>query len=94
MDENEVVTYLSDLEKCLKKCDRETTDEQPLFIDDELSTIKCKWCPAWAGSQTVKVINQHVRKSKSHQLARKKEQPDGSGGVQFVLTDYFKRATS
>ena len=84
-----MVTYLSDLEKSLKKCDRETTEEQPLYIDDGFSAIKCKWCPAWAGSQVVKVINQHVRKAKSHMLARKKEQPDGSGGVQLVLTDFF-----
>ncbi len=81
-----MVTYLSDLEKSLKKCDRETTEEQPLYIDEGLSAIKCKWCPAWDGSQLVKVINQHV----THTLARRKEQPsDGSGGVQLVLTDFF-----
>lgn len=33
--------------------------------------------------------NQHVRKAKYYQLAKSKEQPDGSGGAQFVSTDYY-----
>ena len=70
----------------------ETTEEQPLYIDDGLSAIKCKWCPAWDGSQHVKVINQHVRTSKSHALARRREQPLASNsieGVQLLLTDFL-----
>ena len=90
-DEDAVVTYTSDLEKSLKKCDEETTEEQPLYIDKGLSAIKCKWCPASAGSQHVKVVNQHIRKAKSHTLAGTKElPPDESRGVQLVLTDFFK----
>ena len=36
----------------------------------------------------MKVINQHVRKAKSHTLARRKEQPlDGFGGLQLIFSN-------
>lgn len=63
----------------LDKCDKEdlnstTTDaDQPLYADESCDKIKCKWCPSWSGSFQPRVINQHVRKSSSHQAARIKE---------------------
>ena len=55
------------LDTILDKCDKEDISdslglEQPLFIDEESQKIKCSWCPAWVGSDTVKVANQHTRK--------------------------------
>lgn len=88
------VTYTSDLFKSLAKCDKEDISEgdQPIHIDEALDTIKCRWCPTWGGSQAVKVINQHVRKSKSHLAARIKElnlvEPI-SEGAQMHITDFF-----
>ena len=66
--------------------------EQPLFIEESSNKTKCFWCPTWVGSDTVKVVNQHVRKAVSHQLARIKElklpQPE-SPGVQTDIRSYF-----
>ena len=64
--------------KLQEKCDKEDiTDslgvEQPLFIEEQSQTIKCRWCPSWVGSSVVKVANQHTRKAVSHRLARIKE---------------------
>ena len=66
------------LDMLLEKCDKEDiTDslgvEQPLFIEEQSQTIKCRWCPSWVGSSVVKVANQHTRKAVSHRLARIKE---------------------
>ena len=86
------MTYTCDLQKALKKCDREEIDDQPLYIDEGVGAIKCQWCPAWCGSQTVKVINQHVRKSKSHKAARMPEVVDNNEGAgQLFLTDFFPK---
>jgi hypothetical protein len=57
------MTYISALEKSLSKCDKEdiaAEEDQPLHIDEATECIRCRWCPLWAGSQAVKVINQHV----------------------------------
>lgn len=48
-------------------------EEQPLYIDEEDGLIKCKWCGKnFSGSQQMRCINQHVRKSATHKQARKK----------------------
>lgn len=91
------------LDEVLAKCDSEDTSTavvpasvtQPLYIDEGEETIKCKWCCNWNGSQEVKVINQHVRKSKSHCSARVLElnlpQPKTTG-AQMNITDFFHRS--
>ena len=85
---------MSDLYKSYRKCDKEEVndDEQPLHIDEAIEVIKCGWCLTWSGSQSVKVINQHVRKSKMHVMARRRElelpQPKESG-VQMHLSDFY-----
>ena len=65
------------------------SEDQPLYIDDGLDKIMCKWCPSWTGSISVKVVNQHVRKSKSHSHARLKRQPSSSTGVQLDISVFF-----
>ena len=48
-------------------------EEQPLYLDEEDGLIKCKWCGKnFSGSQQMRCINQHVRKSATHRQARKK----------------------
>jgi len=42
------VTYMGDLCKSLRKCDKEDLsddDDQPLHIDEASEGIKCKWYP-------------------------------------------------
>ena len=51
-------------------------NEQPLYIDVDDGLIKCKWCGKnFSGSQQMRCINQHVRKSATHRQARKKFLP-------------------
>jgi hypothetical protein len=45
---------------------------QPLYIDEPTESICCGWCSSFKGSNEVRVINQHVRHSKSHAVGRKK----------------------
>jgi len=56
-----------------------SSDEQPLYIDIEDNLVKCKWCGKnFAGSNQVRCINQHVRKSVSHRRARQQHLPSGT----------------
>ena len=47
-------------------------EDQPLYIDIETESIKCKWCGLFKGSIEARVINQHSRSSKAHLKERKK----------------------
>ena len=49
-------------------------EDQPLYIDTETESIKCKWCGLFKGSieAEARVINQHSRSSKANLKARKK----------------------
>lgn len=60
------------LEMILKKCHKEDSLEadQPLYIDAESESIKCHWCASFKGSIEPRVINQHVKSSKSHSKHR------------------------
>ena len=61
------------LSAVLVKCNREDgVEKQPLYIDEGLECIRCTWCPNWKGSQETKVINQHTKSSKSHDLERRR----------------------
>ena len=56
-------------------------EEQPLYIDEEDGLIKCKWCGKnFSGSQQMRCINQHVRKSAAHRQARKKFLSNNTNG--------------
>ena len=57
------------LDEILKKCHKEDSvqeDNQPLYIDAESESIKCHWCTLFKGSIEARVINQHVKTSKTH----------------------------
>ncbi|XP_065913780.1 uncharacterized protein [Dysidea avara] len=57
-----------------------SSDDQPLYIDAEDNLVKCKWCGKnFAGSNQVRCINQHVRKSVSHRRARQQHLPSDEG---------------
>ena len=61
------------LSAVLGKCNREDEVEKQLpYIDKGLECIKCTWCPNWKGSQETKVINQHTKSAKSHDLERRR----------------------
>jgi len=64
------------MENTLANAEKEVglpNEEQPLYIDEEDGLIKCKWCGKnFSGSQQMRCINQHVRKSATHKQARKK----------------------
>ena len=90
------ITYREDLDKALKSCDKEEGSgvEQPLYIDESTESIKCWWCPSWTGTIKVKVVNQHVRKAKSHLNARAAElnsslQVNQTGVRQMNLFDFI-----
>ena len=76
-------------------CDKEdvSDDEQQLHIEEAIEVIKCRWCPRWSRSQAVKVINEHVKKSKMHLMSRIRElelpQPK-EPGVQMHLSDFYR----
>ena len=59
------------MEALLSKCRKEDIDgiPEPLEIDYGTESIVCTWCK-WKGSHILKVINQHVKKSVSHQKKR------------------------
>lgn len=84
---------MADIEKALGKCDKEeelsSDEEQPLFIDEANECISCYWCPDWKGAIEVKVANQHVRKSKSHQQKRHKDDTGQSAGIHDIR-NYFE----
>ena len=88
------------LDKILKKCHKEDSlqeDDQPLYIDAESESIKCRWCSLFKGSIEPRVINQHVKTSKTH-LKHRREQLLCSGssaettGVVDIRT-YFQPAS-
>ena len=86
-------TYtLADIAKALEKCDKEelsgSDEEQPLFLDEANECIMCNWCPNWKGAIEVKVANQHVRKAKSHQEKRRKDDTGQSLGTRDIR-NYF-----
>ena len=57
----------------LVKCNCEDeVEKQQLYIDEELECIKCTWCLNWKGFQETKVINQHIKSAKSHDLERQR----------------------
>ena len=63
-------------------------DDQPLFIDQQEFVIKCRWCKKlFHGSRQLRHVNQHVRKSISHQkhCSRFHKQ----GGAQHSLHDFL-----
>ena len=84
------------LQESLQHCDKkEGSDvEQPLYIiySESTESIKCRWCPAWEGALKMKVVNQHVRKSKSHSNARIMElnlpQTSQTGVQQMNIFDF------
>ena len=88
--ESTLVCSETELQKVIAKCNKENDieeDNQPLFIDWAMEAVMCKWCPTWNGSQKVKVINQHTKASKSHQVARQKAlgvEPSSTRGVQDI----------
>ena len=45
-------------------------EEQAIYICAEEELLKCRWCAGFKGSQEARVINQHINKSKTHQLRR------------------------
>ena len=60
------------LDIILKKCHKEDSLEadQLLYIEAELESIKCHWCFLFKGSIEPRVVNQHVKSSKSHSKHR------------------------
>ena len=63
------------LDKVLLKRTKEegvSEEDQPLYIDTEVESIKCKWCGLFKGSIEARVINQHTRNSKAHLKEQKK----------------------
>ena len=54
-------------------------DDEPLYIDKKDGVIKCSWCKQFRGSNLLKHINQHTRKSVSHLQARKDRLRQGGG---------------
>ena len=63
-----------------------SNDDQPLYIDLEDNLVKCKWCGKnFAGSNQVRCINQHVRKSVSHRRARQQHLPSGTVCVVYCV---------
>ena len=47
-------------------------EQQPLYVDYEGGKLKCSWCKEqFCGSTTLKQVNQHLRKSATHQKKRK-----------------------
>ena len=54
----------------MPKKDSLEANDQPLYIDAESESIKCHWCASFKGSIEARVINQHVKTSKSHSKHR------------------------
>ena len=85
------------LAKILLKCKKEDAldaEDQPLYIDWENETIKCKWCGVFKGAIEARVINQHVKMSKTHKKERQRhlrpdEMTDPLEGVQDIRI-YFQ----
>jgi len=82
------------LEGILSKCRKEdglAEDNQPLYIDMESESIKCKWCANFKGSIETRVINQHVKTSRTHIKERQRQlHPDDDlEGVNDIRT-YFQ----
>lgn len=79
------------LEKILAASSKEEgilAEQQPLYIDYDEKKIKCHWCKElFSGSAQVKHINQHLRKSSTHQKKRKDYLKTGGG--QRDLREYF-----
>ena len=77
-----------DFHKIISKCRREEgieEDEQPLYIDHQSNTIRCKWCSIFKGSNQPRVLNQHLKRSKIHMKERNRhlnidELPDSFEG--------------
>ena len=84
------------LEKILDKCIKENIEgvKEPLEIDHGNECIICTWCD-WKGSQLVKVINQHIKKSITHKKERAHVQglPTGSP-PQTSTRSYFVSANT
>ena len=82
------------LDKVLSKCKQEEgldETDQPLYIDEETETIKCRWCGLFKGSNEARVINQHVKSAKTHQQERQRhlhpnELTDPLEGVRDIRT--------
>lgn len=84
------------LDKILMKCNKEEVDEeeQPIYINWEEETIKCKWCSLFKGSIEARVINQHMKTAKTHIRERQRhlqphELADPLEGVQDIRS-YFQ----
>jgi len=82
------------LDKILSKCNPEDgleKDDQPLYIDLETESVKCRWCSLFKGSIEPRVINQHVKSSKTHLKERRhhlhpEELTNPVEGVQDIRT--------
>ena len=66
----EIVDALTpvDLDKVLGKYIKEenvTLEDQPLYKDVKTESIRCRWCSLFKGSTEARVINQHMKTSKS-----------------------------
>ena len=85
------------LEKALSKCNSEDDvpeEEQPIHIDEGSNVIRCRWCPNFKGSTEPRVVNQHMKYSKTHQLERQhrlhpEDLSDPTEGVQDIRS-YFE----
>lgn len=63
-------------------------EQQPLYVDYETGKIKCYWCKdLFCGSTLLKHINQHVRRSSTHQ--KRKKDFLRQGGGQRDLREYM-----
>ena len=78
------------MESVLRKADKEEgffSEAQPLYIDSTDLKIKCHWCESrFSGSQKLKHVNQHVRKSPYHAAERKRYLR--KGGTQRDLREF------
>ena len=79
------------LQKCVKE-ENVTLEDQPLYIDVETESIRCRWCSLFKGSIEVRVINQHVKTSNSHLKHRSSLCAEETQGVD--IRSYFQSSTS
>ena len=72
-----------DLESMLQRCKKEddiNDEDQPIYISWEEECLKCRWCLLSKGCIEVRVINQHVKSSKTHM--KKLKRSSGSSNVE------------
>jgi len=79
------------MDEMLKKAEKEKgflSEEQPLYVDEDDLKIKCTWCGIrFNGSQQLKHVNQHVRKSSYH--AKERIRHLRKGGAQRDVREFM-----